>query len=96
MNFERISDDIPPQIKILNMVNPNSNALLHFPLKLECCKPHKVACHPTKCYVINDVKQFLTVYRMIYSGFSIKIFARGQTPVLGGHILSFGIDFNAS
>ena len=31
----RISDDIPPQMKILNMVNPHSNALLQFYLKLE-------------------------------------------------------------
>ena len=45
---------------------PHSNALLQFHLELEHCKPHKVACHPIKCEVINDVKQFLTVYRMIY------------------------------
>ena len=72
MIYERISDDIPPpQMKMLNMVIPN---LMHFcSFKLECCKrhkvarhPHKVACHPTKGDVINDVKLFLTVYRSIY------------------------------
>ena len=34
-----------------------------FCLELECCKPHKSACHPTKCDIINDIKIFLTVYR---------------------------------
>ena len=41
---------------------PNSNALLQFYLKLECCKPLKVVCRPTKGDVIKDVKLFLTVY----------------------------------
>ena len=45
---------------------PHSNALLQFELKLERCKPHKAARHPTKCDVINDVKLFPTVYRRIY------------------------------
>ena len=45
---------------------PHSNALLQFELKLERCKSHKAACHPTKCDVINDVKLFPTVYRRIY------------------------------
>ena len=45
---------------------PHSNALLQFRFELEHCKPHKAAHHPTKCDVINDVKQFLTVYRRIY------------------------------
>ena len=35
---------------------PHSNALLQFRLKLERCKPHNFARHPTKCDVINDVK----------------------------------------
>ena len=42
------------------------NELLQFMLKLQHCKPHKAARHPTKCDVINDVKLFLTVYRRIY------------------------------
>ena len=29
------------------------------------CNPHKAARHPTKCDVINDVKQSQTVYRRI-------------------------------
>ena len=45
---------------------PHSNALLQFCLQLECYKPHKAACQPTKCDVINDVKLFATVYRRIY------------------------------
>ena len=47
-------------------VYPHFNALLQFELKLERCKPHKAARHPTKCDVISDVKLFTTVYRRIY------------------------------
>ena len=61
MISERISDDKPPQMKILNMVIP---ILMH--LCMERCKPHKAARHPTKCDVINDVKLFPAVYRKIY------------------------------
>ena len=61
MNSERISDDIPPQNGY-----PHSNALLQFRLKLERCKPHNAARHPTNCDVINDIKLFPTVYRRIY------------------------------
>ena len=63
MISERISDDIPPKIKILNMVIPIQ---MHFFFKLELCTPLKTARHPTKCDVINDVKLFPTVYRRIY------------------------------
>ena len=35
---------------------PHSNALLQFELKLEHCKPHKVARHPTKGDAINTYK----------------------------------------
>ena len=67
MISERISDDIPPQMKILN-----SNALLQSRLKLKHCQPHKAASRPTKLDVINDVKLFpttvyhRTVYHRIY------------------------------
>ena len=44
---------------------PHSNALLQFCLKLERCKPHYAAHHPTKCDVINDFKLFPTVLRRI-------------------------------
>ena len=44
----------------------HSYALLQFKLKFERCKPHKAACDPTKCDVINDIKLFPTVYRRIY------------------------------
>ena len=57
MISKRISVHIPPQMKILN---PHSNTLLQFPLKLEHCKLHNAALHPTKCEVINDVKLFPT------------------------------------
>ena len=66
MISECISDNKPPQMNILNMVNPHSNAILPFHLKLECCKLHKAAHHRTKCDVINDIKLFPTVYRRIY------------------------------
>ena len=66
MILECISDDIPPQNANFEYGYPHSNALLQFPLKLERCKLHKAACHPTKCDIINDDKLFLTVYRRIY------------------------------
>ena len=67
MISERISDDIPPppQLKF-EYGYPHSNALFKFDLKLERCKPHKSARHPTKGAVIDDVKLFPTVYRRIY------------------------------
>ena len=69
MISERISDDIPPQMKILNMVIP---ILMHFYKHVSNwnvasrIKPRKGVCHPTKCDVINDVKLLPTVYRSIY------------------------------
>ena len=65
MISERISDDIPPQMKILNMVIP---ILMHFctfdsnPIVESRIKPHVIQ----KCDVINDVKLFPAVYRRIY------------------------------
>ena len=68
MISKRISDDMHPQMKILNMFIPiQINALLQFKLKLECCKLHKATPHPAKYDVIIDVKLFSTVYRRIYS-----------------------------
>ena len=61
MISERISDDIPPQIKLLNMVIP---ILMHYG---SFHSNWSVAAHhPTKCGVINDIKLFPTVYRRIY------------------------------
>ena len=65
MISESISDDITPQMKILNMVIP-IHALLQFRLELERWKLHKAACHQMRCDVIYDVKLFPTVYRRIY------------------------------
>ena len=53
-----ISDDMPPQMKIVNMDIP-----IQPRLEFERCKPQKAARHPTKCDVFNDVKLFPTVYR---------------------------------
>ena len=51
----------------------HNNALLHLfaikhllHLKSELCKPHKDACHSTKCDVINDIKLFVRVFCRIY------------------------------
>ena len=63
MISEGIFDDIPPQMKILNMVIP---ILMHFRRKLERCKQHNSSRHPMKCDVIHDIKLFPTVYRRIY------------------------------
>ena len=60
--FDRIYDDVPPRLKILNTVIP---ILMHF-CKLEHCKPHKAPRHPMKCDIIYDVKLFPIVYRRIY------------------------------
>ena len=49
-------------MKFFKWVSPgDNNALLQFPLKLECCKLHKAAHHPTKRDLINDIKLFPTV-----------------------------------
>ena len=61
MISERISDNIPPQMKIFIYGYRHSNALLQFHLKLEHCKAHNTARHPTRCDIINDVKLFPTV-----------------------------------
>ena len=63
MISDRIYDDIPPQMKILNMVIP---ILMHFCIKLERFKPQKAVCHPTICDVIYTVKIFPTICRRIY------------------------------
>ena len=59
MIFLSICHNIPPQMNILNMLNPHSNAFLQFPIKLEHCKPHKAAHHSTTCDIINDIKNYL-------------------------------------
>ena len=66
MISERISDYIPPQMNILNMVIP---ILMHFcsfvsNRSVESrIKPHVIH----RNVVINDVKMFPAVYRRIYS-----------------------------
>ena len=68
---ETVKRDFRPYMYIQRYTSPNenceygyshSNALLRSGLKLELCKPHKAARHPTKCGVINDVKQYRWIY----------------------------------
>ena len=69
MIFERISDDIPPQTKTLNMVIPilrSFYCLVSNWSLASSIKPHQGVRHPTKCDVFNDVKLFPAVYRRIY------------------------------
>ena len=63
------SDDIPPQMRILNMVIPILKRFYSFVSNWSVAsriKPQKGVRHPTKCDVINDFKLFPTVYRRIY------------------------------
>ena len=62
MISERISDDVSPQMKILNKVIPIP---MHFCSFISILS---VTCHhQTKRDVINDVKLFPTVYRRIFT-----------------------------
>ena len=45
---------------------PHFNELLKFHFKLEHYRLYKATCHPTKCDVINNVKQLPAVNRKIY------------------------------
>ena len=62
MISERISDNIPPEMKILNIVIP---ILMQF-CSFERCKPHNAALHLMKSDIINDVKLLPTVNGRIY------------------------------
>ena len=73
MISERISDDIPPQMKILNMFIPILMYFCSFVSALQRCKSHKAARHPMICDVINDVKLFPIVYRRIYCRIFFKL-----------------------
>ena len=69
MISEHTSDDIPPQMKILNMVIPIVMHFCSFISNLSVAsriKPHKGIHHQMKCDVINDIKLFPTVFRRIY------------------------------
>ena len=69
MISKRISDNIPPQMKILNILIP---ILMHLYSLVSnwsvasCIKLHKGVRHQMKLDVINDVKLFPTVYCRIY------------------------------
>ena len=61
MISQRISDDKPPQLKILNMVIP---ILMRFySLISNLSVASRIEALQIKCDINNDVKQFLTVYR---------------------------------
>ena len=71
MISDRISEDIPPQMKIFNMLIPILMCFYNLVSNwsfASCIKLHKGVRHPTKNDVINDVKLFSTVhvYRRIY------------------------------
>ena len=66
MISQRISDDIPPKMKIMNMVIPILMHFWSFVSNWSFTSLHKTAHQPTKSDVITDVKLFLTVYRRIY------------------------------
>ena len=51
MISERISDDIPPQIKKNVYGYPHSNALLQFPLKYRRIYCRKYLRYPIRCHV---------------------------------------------
>ena len=65
MISERISDDIPPKMKILNMVISIVMPFYILVSNLSFAsrkKLHKAVHHPTKCDVIKDDKPFPTGY----------------------------------
>ena len=66
MISERISDDIPPKMKILNKIIPILMYFCSLSSNWSVTSRIKPARHPTKCDVINDVILFPTVYRRIY------------------------------
>ena len=69
MIYERLSYNIPPQKKILNMVIPilmRFYSIVSNYSDANHVKPQKGVRHRNKNYIINDVKLFLTVYRGIY------------------------------
>ena len=68
MIFDRIFDNISPQIKILNMVILIL-VLLQFWLIIKHCKPHKATRNPTECDVINYVKLFA----MFIAGYVVEV-----------------------
>ena len=69
MISERISDDIPPHMNILNMAIPilmRFYSLVSNWSVVSRIKPYKGARHPIKCDVTNGVKLFPTLNRRIY------------------------------
>ena len=63
--FQRIYDDIPPQMKSLNIV---ISILMHFCSFVSnwSVASHIIAHHLLKCDVINDIMLFPTVYPTVY------------------------------
>ena len=74
MISERISDNIPSQTNILNMAIPILMHFFSFELKLERCKPHKAAPHPSNCDAINDFKLFPTLCLLSYRRYANVIY----------------------
>ena len=69
MISNHISDDIPPQMKMLNMVIPipmRFYSLVSNWSIASLIKLHKCVHYQIECDVINDVELFSTVYHRIY------------------------------
>ena len=66
MISECIFNDIPPQMKILNIVIPILTHFCSFVSNGSVGSHRKPAGHPIKCDIINDFKQFPTVYHRRY------------------------------
>ena len=66
MIFDRISYDMPPQIKILNMAIPIRMHFCSFVSNLSVASRMKPRVIRLKFDEINDIKLFPTVYRRIH------------------------------
>ena len=96
MIFSHLSDIIPqsPRIEHFEYGYPHSNALLHFYTvksfglsQIRACKPHKTANHPTKCDMINVVKQYIAdilnkISKVIQSKAALQKQAHNYSPAL--------------
>ena len=71
MISKRVSDVISPKMKKTEYGYLHSNACPQSRLKLERCKPHKIARHQMKCdLIINDIK----LIRQYMAGYTVANF----------------------
>ena len=84
MISNRISDDTPPQMKILKYGYSHPNALLQTSLKLEHCKLHKGAClkwNVTQLMRSNYLQQYILWYTVTNS----------LTSLIASHFISLRV-----